>query len=309
VKRFRYLPLVAVAVYLLSGVAQIRPEERAVVRRFGQVVAHPGPGLWVGMPYGIDRLDRVPTATVRRVAVGYRPELVEDAPAGQFLTGDQNLVNVQVAIDYAVGETATDLEDFVAQKDRVDGILARETEAALGEWVSGRPVDDVLLTGNVALPGWLVRRVQERIGDQRLGVRVQQVSVAYLAAPDEVRGAFEEVNRAQTAARSQEQRAHQEASKSLRDAEATAYQLEQQALGSAATKKALAKAEADAFNKRLGQYRKSKATNPDALTTIWWDEMGRVWLSFQGRGRVELLDAYLGPDGLDLTQVVPPPKR
>jgi membrane protease subunit HflK len=309
VKRLRYLPIVALVVYLLTGVAQIRPEERAVVRRFGKVVAHPGPGLWVGFPYGIDRLDRVPTATVRRVPVGYRPELVQDNPAGQFLTGDQNLVNVQVAIDYAVGEGVTDLEDYVAQKDRVDGVLAREAEAALGEWVSGRAVDDVLLTGNVALPGWLAKRVQERIADQRLGVRVQQASVVYLAPPDEVRGAFEEVNRAQTAARSQEQRAHQEAARMRRDAEATAYQLEQQALGSAAAKRTLAKAEADAFKKRLEQYRKLKATNPDVLAAIWWDEMGRVWLGFKGRGRVELLDAHLGPDGLDLTQVIPPPKR
>jgi modulator of FtsH protease HflK len=309
VKRLRYLLVIAIVLYLLTGVAQVRPEERAVVRRFGKVVARPGPGLWVGFPYGIDRLDRVPTATVRRVPVGYRPELVEDTPSGQFLTGDQNLVNVQVAIDYAVGEGPTDLEDYVAQKDRVDGVLARETEAALGEWVSGRPVDDVLLTGNVALPGCLVRRVQERVAGQRLGVRVQQASVAYLAPPDEVRGAFEEVNRAQSAARSQEQRAHQEAARTRRDSEATAYQLEQQALGSAATKKALAKAEADAFKKRLEQYRKLKATNPDVLAAIWWDEMGRIWAGFKGRGRVELLDSHLGPDGLDLTQVVPPPKR
>ncbi|HEX3149803.1 MAG TPA: SPFH domain-containing protein [Gemmataceae bacterium] len=308
-KRLRYLPLIAIAIYLLTGVAQIRPEERAVVRRFGKVVAHPGPGLWIGFPYGIDRLDRVPTATVRRVPVGYRPEMIDDGLTGQFLTGDQNLVNVQVAIDYAVGEGATDLEDYVAQKDRIDGVLARETEAALGEWVSGRPVDDVLLTGNVALPGWLVRRVQERIADQHLGVRVQQASVAYLAPPDEVRGSFEEVNRAQTAARSQEQRAQQEATRMRQDAASTGYQLEQQAIGVAASKKAMAHAEADTFKKRLEQYRKTRATNPDALAAIWWEEMGRVWFGFKGRGRIELLDPLLGPDGLDLTQVVPPPKR
>jgi membrane protease subunit HflK len=309
VKRIRYVLLLLVAIYLLTGMAQIRPEERAVVRRFGKVVARPGPGLWVGFPAGIDRLDRVPTATVRRVPVGYRPEASEENPSGQFLTGDQNLVNVQVAIDYSVGEGANDLEDYVTQKDRVDGVLARETEAALGEWVSGRAVDDVLLTGNAALPNWLARRVQERIAPQRLGVRVQQASVAYLAPPDEVRAAFEEVNTAQATARAQEQRAHQEAARMRRDAEATAYQLEQQALGYAATKKALAKAEADAFLKRLSQYQKLKTNNPDVLTAIWWDEMGRVWQGFRARGRVELLDAHLGPDGLDLTHVVPPRKR
>ena len=133
--------------------------------------------------------------------------------------------------------------------------------------------------------------------------------MAYLAPPDEVRGAFEDVNRAQTAARSKEQQAHQEAARTRRDAEGTAYQLEQQAVGSAAGKKAMARAEADSFKKRLDQYRKSKATNPDVLAAIWWEEMGRVWSGFRGRGRIELLDAHLGPDGLDLTQVIPPPKR
>jgi membrane protease subunit HflK len=309
VKRLRYLLLIALALYLLTGVAQVRPEERAVVRRFGKVVAHPGPGLWVGLPYGIDRLDRVPTATVRRVPVGYRPDASEDDPAGQFLTGDQNLVNIQVAIDYAVGDGTTDLENYVAQRDRVDGILSRETGAALAEWVAGRGVDDVLLTGNVALPGWLVKRVQQRVAPQGLGVRVQQASVAYLAPPDEVRAAFEEVNTTQTNARAQEQRAHQEAGRLRQDAEATAYQLDQQAQAYAATKKALARAEADGFVKRLEQYRKLKVTNPDVLAAIWWDEMGRVWQGFRDRGRVELLDAHLGPDGLDLTHVVPPRKR
>jgi membrane protease subunit HflK len=147
------------------------------------------------------------------------------------------------------------------------------------------------------------------VAGQHLGIQVQQASVAYLAPPDEVRGAFEDVNRAQTAARSQEQRAHQEAAKLHNEAEATAFQLEQQAIGSAAAKKAIARADADSFKKRLEQYRKIRATNPDVLTAMWWDEMSRVWLGFKGRGRVELLDAYLGPDGLDLTQVLPPPKR
>ena len=308
-KRLRYLPFVALALYLLTGIAQIRPEERAVVRRFGKVVAHPGPGLWIGLPYGIDRLDRVPTATVRRVPVGYRPEASDENPAGQFLTGDQNLVNLQVAIDYAVGETTNDLEDYVAQKTSIDGVIARETEAAMGEWVSGRLVDEVLLTGNAALPSWLVRRVQTRVEPQKLGVKIQQASIVYLAPPDEVRSAFEEVNTAQSAARAQEQRAHQESARMKHDSEATAFQYTQQALGYAATKKALAQAEADSFTKRLEQYRKLKPNNSEVLTAIWWDEMSRVWQGFRSRGRVELLDAYLGADGLDVTTVVPPRKR
>src|SRR5262245_22517256 len=113
--RFRYIVLVILAAYLLTGLTQVRPEERAVVRRFGQVVARPGPGLWVSLPWGIDRVDRLPVRTVRQIKAGYAPETAADAPgtpAGQFLTGDQNLVNVQLTLDYAIGETDADLDDF-----------------------------------------------------------------------------------------------------------------------------------------------------------------------------------------------------
>src|SRR6476469_9592179 len=99
------IALVAVAVlYLLTGVVQVRRGERAVVRRFGRVLEHsPEPGLWVGLPWGMDRVDRVEVDTVRSVEVGYDEAGGEAAlPAGQVLTGDNNLVNVRVTLFYKV---------------------------------------------------------------------------------------------------------------------------------------------------------------------------------------------------------------
>jgi modulator of FtsH protease HflK len=310
-KTLRYVLLFLFVAYLLTGVAQIGPEERAVVRRFGKVVAKPGPGLWIGLPWGLDRLDRVPTATVRRVTVGYQPEAIDDSPmpAGQLLTGDQNLVNVQVAVDYALAEGETALEDYVMQRDHIDGVIAREAEAVMAEWVAGRTVDEVLLAGNAELPSRLVRQVQKRTEPYRLGVRITQASVAYLAPPEEVRSAFEEVNRAQTNIRTQEYRARQEEQARLRAASAEKFRLEQEARAAADAKLSQARAEAEAFGKRLESYRRLKEQNPDVLTAIWWDEMGRVLLSLKGRGRIDLLDNHLGADGLDITQVVPPGKR
>jgi membrane protease subunit HflK len=65
--------VLALTGYLLSGFVQVRPGECAVVRRFGRVVAVPGPGLWIGLPCGMEQVDRVPVDLVRRVAVGYQP--------------------------------------------------------------------------------------------------------------------------------------------------------------------------------------------------------------------------------------------
>src|SRR4051794_41006964 len=159
-----------VLAYLLTGVASVRPGERAVVRRFGAVVATPGPGLWIGLPWGIDRVDRVAVDFVRRVAVGYDPDADPDAPLppGQLLTGDQNVVNVRVAVDYTVrgDEVAT----FLAARARVDGAVSRSAEAALAEWVAARPVDEVLLTGKAVLPGVLTARLREWLEPLNLGI-------------------------------------------------------------------------------------------------------------------------------------------
>ena len=64
--------------YGLTGVVEVQPGERAVVRRFGRVLDDkPGPGLWVGLPWGIDRVDRVRVRTVRQLDVGYRPDAAD----------------------------------------------------------------------------------------------------------------------------------------------------------------------------------------------------------------------------------------
>src|SRR5688572_97737 len=171
------LPLLAL--FLLwtasSAVTLVRPGERAVVRRFGRMLEHrPEPGMFIGLPWGLDRVDRVPVGQVRRVVVG-QPELGFDddsrgAPPGQLLTGNHNLVNVQAEVFYTVVEA--EVGKFALQADRANTLVERLAEAALAEWVAGRTVDDVLRTGKTLLPGAIVRQVQARIDAYDLGVRI-----------------------------------------------------------------------------------------------------------------------------------------
>lgn len=311
--KLRYLLLLALAAYLLTGLAQVRPEERAVVRRFGAVVARPGPGLWVGLPWGFDQVDRVPVRTVRQIKAGFLPELLSDVPGtppGQLLTGDQNLVNVQLVLDYAIGETDADLDDFVMHRDQVDAALVREADAAASEWVAGRGVDEVLLAGSAALPAWVMGRLHPRLAALRLGIRVQRVSVAVLAPPDEVRAAFEQVTQAQTGIRTKEHQARQEAEQRTRQAEALRYKFEQEAEVFREGQVRQARADATDFLAQLAAYREAVKANPDALTVLWWAEMQKTLAGVRARGgRVEPLDAHLGRDGLDVTQLLTPKRR
>jgi hypothetical protein len=95
----------------------------------------------------------------------------------------------------------------------------------------------------------------------------------------------------------------------MRDAEAYAFRAEQLATAYRTEKLEAAKADAATFEKRLTQYRELKKTNPDVLAAVWWDEMGKLLLGMKGRGRIDLLDSYLGPDGLDITTFLPPRKK
>lgn len=294
---------------LLTAVTQVRPGERAVVRRFGRILPDkPKPGLYVGLPWGMDRVDRVPVGRVRQVVVGHAEPGDEDGtPAGQLLTGDHNLVNVRVEVYYRVVEDEVD--KFVVQADRADGLVARATEAALAEWVAGRDVDSVLLRGKAALPAWLVRAVQRRLDGYDLGVKVEEASVTRLAPPDEVKAAFDDVGRAQTEIRTQEYTADQAANRRISEAEAEKYRLERMAAAYAREQRLLAQAEADNFEKRLTQYRELRGKNPYYLAGVWWDEMGRLYARMRENGRIDLLDHHLNGEGLNITQIPLLPKK
>lgn len=295
---------------LLTGVAQVRPGERAVVRRFGRVVATPGPGLWVGLPWGMDRVDRIPIDRVRRVTVGYEPSEDEDgppAPPGQFLTGDHNLVNVQVVVRYVVDDDAA--VAFLEAQDRADDLLARAAETVVTEWVAGQAIDDVLLEGKRLLPGAVVRQTQERIDAYYLGVRVLDADLAYLLPPRDVQPAFDEVTRAQAAIRTREHEARQAALQTVREAETEKYRRETQTEAYVAERVRFAGAEAERFERRLAQYRRLRRENPSFLAGLWWEEMGKLFTRLREGGRIDLLDHHLGPDGLDITVLPPPLKK
>jgi modulator of FtsH protease HflK len=306
-RRLRYLLPVLLVAYLLTGMAQVGYDERAVVRRFGRVVARPGPGLWVGLPWGIDRIDRVQVRTVRQLNVGYIAEEANDAPGtppGQLLTGDQNLVNLKLVVEYAVDDREGELEQFVANEGLVPRVLADEAEALAAEWVGTRTVDQVL-SGRSAIARRVSDQLQERLAPHRLGVVVQRVSVAELSAPAEVQDAFQQVNQAQTNIRTRRNQAEQEAQRLRNEAEATKVRLSGEADAYKDEKAKAATADATTFTARLEQYQRTRAANPEILSAIWREEIGKVLAGMKGRGRIEVLDDVLGPNGIELNQFLP----
>jgi membrane protease subunit HflK len=295
-------------VYLLTGLVQVRPGERAVVRRFGRVLEEkPEPGLWVGLPWVMDRVDRVAVDRVQSVTVGYQDGEGDALPPGQLLTGDHNLVNVQAALYYKV--RAAEIEDYVVQGDRVEALLVRAAEAVMAEWVAGRTVDDVLLNGKSELPRVLERGTQEAIASYRLGVQVLDARVTAVAPPDEVKPAFDSVALEQTRITTRRNQAEQEAQARWRAAQSDKFRLEQATAAYVHNQELLGRRDAERFTERLAQYRRGLRDNPHYLRQIWEEERGDLFARLKQNNQIDLLDHYLGAGGLDVFTAPPlPPK-
>lgn len=291
--------------WLLTGVVEVRPGERAVIRRFGAFVEHkPAEGLHVGWPWGIDQVDRVPVGRLQTLAVGFDPAVntEEDQeaavrrgesanPPGQLLTGDHNLVDVRVVVSYRVPEEG--LEDYVLAKDRVEAVLGRLAEAGLAEWVAGRRVDDVLLDGKVQLPGDLVRALQKRLEPCSLGVQVVDVRVTHLAPPDQVKQAFDAVSRAQAGIRTKESREKQDQFSRREAALAEAQRIDRAAEGYAYTQEELARRNAERFAGRVAVLVEAIQKNPNYLEQLWLEERAKVLRKLQETGQLGLIDGML----------------
>jgi modulator of FtsH protease HflK len=287
--------------YALSGVVQIRPGERGVVRRFGRLLpATLEPGLSIQLPWGIDRVDRVAVDRVQSITVGDQEEdsSGEVIPSGQLLTGDHNLVNVQAVLTYNVRQDA--VVDYVLQADRADALLTRAAEAIMAQWFAARYVDDVLLNGKNELRPVLRDETQRAIDPYRLGVQILDVRVALIAPPEDVKRDFDSVALAQTRNTTLRNAAERAVARDLQMAEADKYRLEQETAAYVLTRKLLARQDAQRFLKRLQEYERGRKNNPHYLRQIWEEERSKLFTRLKQNGRIDLLDHHLGPDGLDV---------
>jgi membrane protease subunit HflK len=296
---------------VLSALTQVQPGERAVVRRFGRILGDkPGPGLFIGLPWGLDEVDRVPVGRVKRVVVGLEAkdeDELSETPAGQLLTGDHNLVNVQAEINYTVFDDKVD--QFVLAADRADALVARLAETVLAEWTAGRTVDEVLLRGKTILPNVLIAQVQSRVDEYNLGLKIEEASINQLYPPREVKEAFDRLAQAQTNIRTQVYMADQEAEKKTQQARAEVFKIQSLTAVYAREQRLAAQADAASFQQRWLEYRKLVARDPAYLNTLWQDEMTRLYARMRESGRIDVLDHYLSSEGLNITQFPLLPKK
>jgi membrane protease subunit HflK len=191
--------------WLATGVYSVGHNERAVVRRCGRALDElRGPGLHVGLPYGIDRVTRLKALETKRTAVGMAlgeralGRRIEPQQA-ETLTGDRNLIVVSAVVHYTIRYDPNDddpvakLRAYLFHAADVPGLVRGAAGAALTSVIATMPVDDVLTTGRETIRAEVRRRTQRRLDRYGLAVDVTDVLLEDLAPPQEVADAFRDV--------------------------------------------------------------------------------------------------------------------
>ncbi|WP_111495695.1 FtsH protease activity modulator HflK [Marinobacter bohaiensis] len=155
-------------------------QERAVVLRFGKYHTTENPGLRFKVPV-IDNVTKVRVTNVRTAE-----------SQGQMLTQDENLVSVDLQVQYRV-ENA---RDYVLNVRDSNQALAFATDSALRHEVGSAGLDEVLTEGRAALAINVEQRLQNFLQSYGTGLQIVKVNVESTQPPSAVQEAFREVQRA-----------------------------------------------------------------------------------------------------------------
>ncbi len=185
---------ILLVLWLLSGIYLVAPEQQAVVSRFGKVVApRVLPGIHYSWPWPVDRVEKLKTQQLQRLVIGGDlPDSVlgrTQPLASQFLTGDQNIINMRVVVQYSVGVPA----DYLFHSQNVAKAVGAAIEAELARRIARRNVDAILTTEKVAIQDEVRAAAQRDINNYRAGVLLSTVNIESVTPPLEAADAFRDV--------------------------------------------------------------------------------------------------------------------
>lgn len=186
-----------------TSVSTVSQDEQGVVLRFGRVARVVPAGIHFTLPWPAERLVAVSTTEVRSVAVGFLPGerargLVPEPREVQWLTGDTNIVELQVTVNYTVADPVAWL--FGASGDGGDRgeLLKSVAEQALTAALARMPIDEVLVGAKAELVRAVGRAAQGQVDALGLGVRIGAVNLVEASPPQAVISSFNDVSSAKS---------------------------------------------------------------------------------------------------------------
>jgi len=238
---FGLVGIVALLAWVLSGIYIIEPAERGVVLRLGEFHTITGPGPHWYMR-GIETVDKVDVDNLRTVS-----------HRAKMLTRDENIVQVEVAVQYQV----RDAQEYLFQVRDPDYTLQEAAESALREVIGGISMDEFLSGGRGAIVKQTKELTQAILDKYNAGLILTSVNLQDPQPPEEVQGAFEDAIKAQEDEVRYKNQAQAYALDILPKARGDAARLREAAMGYRDKVVANAEGEASRFTQTRAEYEKA----------------------------------------------------
>ncbi|MFQ5870457.1 MAG: FtsH protease activity modulator HflK [Candidatus Zixiibacteriota bacterium] len=187
--------VVLLGLYLASGSYVVNPGEEAVERLFGRVVKEGiTEGLHYRLPWPFQQVDKVNVSEIQREGIGLLlPEHrgVHSSPNKiQILTGDENIVDVQMVIQYRITDPAKYLFKVDYRPYQIINEVVRYAVTRIG---SSMLVDEILTIAKEEIQRMVQAEVQRLLDAFESGLSVITVNINRMYPPDEVADAFRDV--------------------------------------------------------------------------------------------------------------------
>lgn len=255
-----------VILWLMQAIYTVQPDERGVELRFGQPqteISQPGLHM-IFWPF-----EKVETVRIVERAIAIGGDANDGTTSGLMLTGDQNIVDVQFKVLYAVTDPAAFLFNLV----RPEETLRTVADSAMREVVGRRPAEDIFRDNRQAIAAEVQAIIQKVMDSFPAGIAITTISIEDAAPPREVADAFDEVQRAEQDEDRYSEEANQYANKKLGAARGEAAQIGEEAAAYKGRIINEAEGEAKRFLSILEQYSQA----PDVTRTrMYLDTMEKV---------------------------------
>ncbi len=239
----------ALAVWMASGFYTVDSAQRGVVFKFGAYSDTTKPGLHWHWPYPIE--------TVELVDID-RNRTAEERT--HMLTKDENIVDLGVTAQYKIKNPEDYLFNLYLadyEQNQTIGTLFQVMRSAIRQIAGRNTMDSILKENRGSLAPDIKQVMQTILDDYKSGIEVVKVNVTYAEAPQPVKDAFDDANRAREDKDRYKNQAETYSKRVVPVAEGNASRLHESSV--AYKSKAISEAEGNSsrFSQLVAEYRKA----------------------------------------------------
>ncbi|HUX25057.1 MAG TPA: FtsH protease activity modulator HflK, partial [Burkholderiales bacterium] len=281
------LAVVVLAVWLASGFYTVNATQRGVVFTFGKYTELTNPGLRWRLPFPIQTEENVDLSTVRTIEIGYRNNVKTKVPRESImLTGDENIIDIQFAVQY----TVKDPLDYLFTNKSPDETVRQVAESAFREVVGANKMDFVLYEGREQVANDAQKMIQNILDLYKTGIAISNVTMQNAQPPEEVQASFDDAVKAKQDLERQKNEGQAYFNDVVPRAQGAASRLTEEAQGYRQSVLANAEGEASRFKQVLAQYDKAPQVTRERMYLETVQQMlsstSKILLDTKGSGNL-----------------------